>query len=338
MKLIFKYLLFIGVLLIAVPFAIQSYYVMRIVAVLMGIFLITLSLTKYFKYNKIVLFILPLLLIICLYFIDYGLFFVTKRIPIFVNKIVSSEKVTTYNSWLYRVFNCNDTYIMDFDYQKVYQCSNGDLTSKDINDFLKTPVISYEENKNKFIKLKGKVTSVIGNSTIILEAYEGEVDINGYVKFDNNKEVRLTGLKINPNGYYIYDEIEVVGLVSDYQTDEKDSIILNSVKILDNGLYDNYEIIVNNQGLYEERMLDVGLYYLGIENIYYKYNANNIYELSYLIFDERESVDNLVIGIDPNIINNNDRLYKLNYYNILICSNENIYFINKNYYAYEKVC
>lgn len=241
---------------------------------------------------------------------------------------------------MYRVFNCDNSLILDKKYQKSYSCKNEDITLINLNDFLVSETNQvYKENKNKFVHLKGRISKIIGDNTIEVRPYNGEVELNGYVNFDNSKKIVIENVIIDPTKYYIYDEIEFIGLVEKYENIENEVIIhLIDVKLIENNIYNNYEIIINNNTSKDlENILDK-VYYLGIESIYYKYNEENIYDLSYVLSDKRDSIDNIVKGKEYENLDNDNRLYKFDKFNIIRCNNEKTIFINKNYKITNEIC
>jgi len=91
---------------------------------------------------------------------------------------------------------------------------------------------------------------------------------------------------------------------------------------------------------YDNKMTNLldNVYYLGISNIYYKYNEDNIYDLSYILTDKRDSIDNIVKGKEYTENNNNDRVYKFEKFNLVRCSNEKTIFVNPNISIKDNIC
>ena len=330
----------LGIIFTFLPFFIFTYSFFKLVSILIGIILLCIGLifNTNNKIFKIILF--PIMICIFVYLLDYYTFILFKKTPIISINYESSEKVNIYNSIMYRVYNCNNNLILDKKYQKSYACQNEDITLKNLNKFLEYEVNQvYKENKNKFVHLKGRISKIIGDNTIEIRPYNGEVELNGYVNFDNSKKIVIENVKIDPTKYYIYDEIEFIGLVDKYESIESEGIIyLTDAKIYESNIYNNYEIIINNNTSKDlENILDK-VYYLGIDNIYYKFNEENIYDLSYVLSDKRDSIDNIVKGKEYDTLENDNRLYKFDKFNIIRCNNEKTIFINKNYKITNEIC
>lgn len=337
-------LITLGLLLILVPFLIPVYNLFRCVALMIGIIILILGLTlnRPKKAFKVILYFV--IINISLYTLDYFSFKIFKAMPIMVYKVDSSDKVSTYNSLFYRIYECDGKKISDENYEKAFACEPSSLKEYNINELFTNPKESYKENKGKFIKVIGKIHSVVGNESLELNSYEqGEETVNGHVLFDEEKKLKIKELRIDPNKYHIYDYVEVVGLVSSYK-EESDKVIitLKDAKVIANDLYQSYELVVNNIDNREVTKAlgdtDKSMYYMGISGIYYKYTPEDIYELPYLIADKRESIKNLTKDVEPEIIGEDNRLYTLEEFKILDCTNGDTYFINKNISYYDNIC
>lgn len=332
------YLLVLGIIFSIVAFIINKSFFLRLILLLLGFILIILNYIFNNKkhYFKIVLYSLVIALLFC--WIDFGLTYFFKSIPIISRKIVSSEKVTSYNSFLYRLIKCDDKKYFDFGYNEKYICLNEDVPETSINDFLENPKENFKNYKGKYVHIIGKINTIKGKSILELNSYSQEESLNGYVTFDVGKKIVIEDLTINPSDYYIYDIVDVVGIVKDYHENEKEtSIILKEANLIKSDIYKNYDLLVNNIDDYEKKLITNNIYYVGIHSIYYKYDDNNIYSLDYLLKDKRENIENLIDSTKEILIEEN-KLYELDDYNLMICKNEDLIFINKNYKKLDKLC
>ena len=328
----------IGFTLIIIPFFIFNYSIYRLSSVLLGIIILSLAFIIYHKHLWLRVIFVPIILFTIIYITDYFIMNIFNTYPIMTIKFISSEKVSTYNSLIYRIYNCDNNKILDNNYKLNYPCSNDLLNLININDFLNNS-IAYPTYYNKFIFLEGKINTIIGNSSLILNSYtKDDNNLNGYVIFNNNQKVIIDNLNIDITKLHIYDDIKVIGLVSNYKI--KDNIIeihLTDAKVIYSDIYNNYELIINNNYNYEKVLILDNVYYYGIDNIYYKYNEDNIYELSYLLNDKRETIDNIINNIEYITTDNENIVYLLNDYNLIKCSNDYI-FTNKYVYNYDEIC
>lgn len=324
-------LILISIILMILPYFINYYTFLRILSYFVGLLLFGIILFKS-KKNVVVNIIVILTIFISSYFIDY-IFCHKERIPFMAKEVVSSEKVTTYYSWLYKVNICDKNWNTDKFYKDGYTCKKEFLKETQVNEFLST----YESNKNSYLKIKGKISQIIGEKYIELEPYENnQIEQNGNVIFKKDIILRLPikGLDINIKDFKIYDEIEFIGRVDD-KIKEKDSNIylFTDVIIYQTDLYDNFEIIVENDKNCEldkteyVKINDLTYYTSCLKNIDIKFNEENIYDLDYVLLDEKITLDNL---LKRSITQNNDEfnntLYELKEFKILVCNNNDVIF------------
>ena len=330
----------LGTLFLLVPLFLNLFDVLRLLSCILGITILIISHTMNKKnkiFEGIFILITGTVLIYGLDFISVRLF---KTYPIIATEEKSSSLMKTYNGLFYRVYDCNSVLTLDKGYKKPFVCNKDLLKENDINTFLSNPKDSYNANLNKFVRITGKITKIVGDSEITLSSYTNAESLNGYVDFDNNKEIILTGLSINPKDYYIYDTIEVVGKVTSFaKKDEVNKIYLDDVIIEESNLYKDYELLVNDISSKELVKMTDNIYYLGIGGIYYKYSEDNIYSMDYLIKDKRVLLEDLTKDLSSKNINNDkDKLYELESYNLVVCSNGDVIFASKKIKNIEEIC
>ncbi len=321
-----KIILVIGIILMIVPFFINVYSIYKLISVCLGILLIDIYNAVNTKPNIFLLIYLPILLLIFTYSIDYIKTYTLKISPIYVLENKINDEISTYNSLFYRVYKCDNEYIFDNNYEKSFMCKTDSIKELDINTVLSDLDETYKNYHGTFIKVTGKISKITGTSNIMLYSYtESETPINGYVKFDNNKN-----LKINLNGediskYHIYDYITVVGLLSDYNKSNNE-LVLDDIKIEDNNLYSEYNVhVIENDNKELKEYID-NIYTYKIENVYLEYKLDK-FELSYAIKDKRITFDDFIKNVKSEKINDST-LYKLDKLNILKCSNDKIILTN----------
>ncbi|MBQ6840976.1 MAG: hypothetical protein IJO63_02520 [Bacilli bacterium] len=332
-------LIIFGLVLILVPFFIKIYSVFRLISLLIGIILLLLGLI--INQNKKILRVIfyPIIIIGGCLLLDYINSYLFKGIPVISFGYASSDKVSTYNSLFYRVYDCEDILTFDANYKRDYLCNKDAIELIGVNKYLENPKESYKDTKGKFVHLTGKISEIVGTSALKLSAYDEKIELNGYVVFDEGKKVYIEGLDINPADYRIYDFVEVVGLVSRYEEkDLKTIIYLTDAIVIKSDVYNEYELLVNNIDSKEKTKIDENVYYLGLQGIFYKYDENNIYEIDYMLSDKRVTLESLIGEITPSMIEDVHELYELESYNIVVCENKDIIFANKDITNLKKVC
>ncbi len=332
-------LMVIGLILIFIPYFINQYTVYRLLSLLFGILLVEASiLEKNDKAWRIV--VLPIIFIVLSFNLDFGITHIFKRIPIYAQKHQSSDKVVVYDSLFYRVYSCDEKLIVDDFYEKGYLCSEEDIKDKDVSSFLNNVYENYNEYHNKFVKINGKISKVNGTYNLEMQAYTlTEDSINGYVMFSDNitLEVNFNEIK-DLTKYKVYDSITVIGRVDEFiKKGFRQSLILQDSIILESDLYNTYELSVIEKDKCENDLVkyaetDEAKYFTScLNNIFVKYDAENVYDLSYVLADEKIKKENLIARSNSHEEVNGNILYKLKQFNMLVCANEKAIILGNNY-------
>ena len=323
-----KILFTISLILIILPFFINIYSLLRMVSLLCGIMLFSYLLINNKKLN-IFIFIYTLLIFISTYSIDYMLSCLYNRVPIYSIEIKSNKYVSTYNSFLYRVYNCNDLNIFDNNYKKDYACSTTLLDDTDINKVLTEPEEYFKKYKNKFVKITGKISKINGNSSIILKSYTLDENniLNGYVIFNDTSSLEINIKNIDISHYKIYDYITVVGEI--YKLDNK-NIYIKNIIIDEKDIYNDYKLSVIEPKECDTLVEYTEDYYTYcLANIYVDYKVDK-YELSYALKDKKITFDNLKKNYLKLEEKDNMDLYILENFNILVCNDKKTIFVKKD--------
>ncbi len=339
-------LLIIGFLFLIIAFVIGSYNIIKVVFLLVGIVLCSFVVFVNYK-NYITSILVFLFLLIASYGIDTFLFYKFDKIPIYVYEVSSSDKVKVYNSLFYRIFDCNDSLILDYGYKKNYVCDNLALDQIDINEFLSDFDNIYEKYNNKFVKITGKISKISGNDYLELNSYTfGENKLNGYVNFNSNYIVRVN-VNENLSKYRIYDDITVIGRLESMKVDNGVFIFeLVDSKLIASNVYDSFEYeVINSDDKDLISYVNLQNYYLyGINTIYLKYSNDTIYELNYLITDDRITLDDILKNANSEEILRNEEgeivanKYTLEKFNVLVCNNDKKIIANKDYNLSIELC
>lgn len=335
-------LLGFGLTLMIVPFLINIYSIFRIISLVLGIILITVSLCLKKKRNIFYIILVPLIMLVFSYGIDTLLFYTLKRVPVFSYAIKSSEKVKTYNSFFYRVFDCNGDLTLDYGYTKNYVCSNDCLDAININSFMQDAEESFKKYHHKFVHIYGKISKITGNENIELASFtEGDNTLNGYVNFNLNN-ILIVNTEENLSKYRIYDYVDVYGKVTSINDGK---ITLTNTKLVASNIYDTYsfEIIASDDNKLTNLVKEKNYYYYGLNTINVKYDGNNIYELSYLLTDDRFKFDDLIKGKEYEVFKNDEdveiaKKYKLEKFDLLECSNGKKIVANSKSKANQSIC
>ena len=179
--------LIIGIILLVIGLLLNRFNMIRFFLCLVSIILLTYS-SQLERDNK-KLFI-PLCAIFFFFFIlslDYLCVCTLKRIPIFSYSVVKNEEGTVYNSFGYRVWSCkNNTFKVDPLYKVGYFCDVRNAREENINNVLSTVVNNFDEYKGTYVKIIGRVASVIDSKSFYMQSYKEE---NGIIKFDETNKL-----------------------------------------------------------------------------------------------------------------------------------------------------
>ena len=335
-------LLGFGLTLMIVPFLINIYSIFRIISLLVGIILITVSLCLKKKRNIFYIILVPLIMLVFSYGIDTLLFYTLKRVPVFSYAIKSSDKMRTYNSFFYRVFDCNGNLTLDYGYTKNYVCSNDCLDAININSFMQDAEESFKKYHHKFVHIYGKISKITGNENIELASFtESNNTLNGYVNFNLNN-ILIVNTEENLSKYRIYDYVDVYGKVTSINDGK---ITLTNTKLVASDIYDTYsfEIIASDDNKLTNLVKEKDYYYYGLNTINVKYDGDNIYELSYLLTDDRFKFDDLIQDKEYEVFKNDEdveiaKKYKLEKFDLLECSNGKKIVANSKSKANQSIC
>ena len=335
-------LLGLGLTLMIVPFLINIYSIFRIISLVLGIILITVSLCLKKKRNIFYIILVPLIMLVFSYGIDTLLFYTLKRVPVFSYAIKSSDKMRTYNSFFYRVFDCNGNLTLDYGYTKNYVCSNDCLDAININSFMQDAEESFKKYHHKFVHIYGKISKITGNENIELASFtQGDDTLNGYVNFNLNN-ILIVNTDENLSKYRIYDYVDVYGKVTSINDGK---ITLTNTKLVASDIYDTYsfEIIASDDNKLTNLVKEKNYYYYGLNTINVKYDGDNIYELSYLLTDDRFKFDDLIQDKEYEVFKNDEdveiaKKYKLEKFDLLECSNGKKIVANSKSKANQSIC
>lgn len=318
-------LLGVGLTLMIVPFLINTSSLFRIISLLIGIIIVTISLCLKKKRNIFYIILVPLFMLVFTYGIDTLLFYTLKRVPVFSYAIKSSSSMKTYNSFFYRVYDCNGNLILDYGYTKNYVCEDNLLESININSFMQDAEASYKKYHHKFVHIHGKISKITGNENIELASFtQSKNTLNGYVNFNLNN-ILVVNTEEDLSKFRIYDYIDVYGKVESLKDGK---ITLTFAKLVASDIYDNYsfEIISGDNNKLSNLVKEKNYYYYGLNSVNIKYDSDNIYELSYAITDNRFNFNELTKDKEFEVFKDKDdteiaKKYKLEKFDLIECIN-----------------
>ncbi|MBE6161417.1 MAG: hypothetical protein E7158_04280 [Firmicutes bacterium] len=341
MKNISKTLNIISVLVFIVAFFTKGYSINRLILIILGIVISVIGLISDRKRKLSIMSLYVITLIIGLFLLDIGCVYFMKFKPIFAVSIKSSDHFKTYNSILYRQFECDNKIYTDFLYRKSNYCKSSLLEEKDINSLSSDIINNFKNYKNKFYIIDAKVSYKEGNNKLDLKSYTVNNDdsINGTVIFNDNIIYKCYLFdSSNIDSIKVYDNVKVVGRISSIKKDDDVyTITMNDAYLISDNNYDEFSInVVENRSCDKDKTEYVetkeNRYYTScLSNVYVVYN-NDVYDLNYVLKDEKIKLKDLLKDYENKEVKElEDKeydLYEYEKYNILVC-NDNVIIGNK---------
>ena len=338
------FLKMLGLLLLISPFFINHYSLIRLGVLLFGGLLFSLGIFLFKKPNVVKIVLYPLLLLFLFYGIDYTCVFFLKRVPIFAYENVMEINFSTFDSLIYRIYNCDGEKTFDSFYKLGYVCDYT-LEEKDINAFLSSGNNNYQKYRSKFITVKGKVSEVFGNEYLNLQAYEqNENSLVGQLIFNKNATLKIVNnqgdLKLY-NNYEIYDNVLVTGRIVKKENTE---IIMYDAKIQVINNFDDFAVNTIEAKSCQnniKKLTTVGEYTFYsncLDEIFIKYDEDTVYDIILALETKKLTFDKWIRDSSKEE-DDEKELYQFANYNLLKCKDSNTIVIgNKKMKLNSKLC
>lgn len=312
----------------------KSAGVLRTIMWFLALVLLLFNIVKTYKTRiSSSIFIFALLFIVSI-IVDGIVTILLHTIPVFAFNIISTGEVRVYNGVGVRVWQCNkdsyDDVVVDVFYHRGYMCDTDDIPVVDVNSFLNAVVENYDDYKNSYVKINGKISKKTGQNYLEMKTYETtDITINGYVSFADN--ITLKVIFDNPtsllDSYDVYDEITLVGMVKNIEENNNTYVIyMHNGRVVSDKLLHQYDISVTVEQscsiedniVYSSDTFDV--YTHCLEEVVVSY-PDQKYELANALSSGKLAIENLYDS--PSEIKNseidNRKLYVFDSYSVLVC-------------------
>lgn len=330
-----KILLIISFVLIVLSIVLETSGVIRPLLWLTSLLLLIFNLVKNYKLklnSSIFLFIIFFMLSL---FIDGIIVVSLKRIPVFAYNITNTENARVYNAIGLRVWQCDKNNYTDVKVDlfnnKGYMCNIEDIDIIDSNSFLNSIVENYNDYKNLYVKINGKISKKTGRNYIEMSPYENkDITLNGYVSFADNITLRIIFNEDSPllDSYDVYDEITVVGIIKNLEIEgNKYVIYMYESKVLSTIELKEYNITATSSSKCTEEKNIIytnennKIYTQCIDNIIVTYPNETKYELAYVLSSNKLKIDEIYNQALSETKSEEDEsiIYNFETYNILVC-------------------
>lgn len=340
--------LFISIILITTSIFITKSTPLKPILWVIAIIILSLNLgvkNKFKKASTLLFFILFLAISIVA---DGIVVYTFKKVPVFSYNIISTENTRVYHSIGMRVWQCNKNnykqLIVDPFYKNGYMCNAEDITAIDSNSFLNAVVGNYDEYRNKYVKIRGKISKKSGQNLIEMKPYTStDNSINGYINFADNITLRI--IFNNPEAalddYDVYDEITVVGIIKNIENNSSKYVIyMYDSKVVSTINLNEYAITITSSKkcLVEPILIHSNdqhdIYTYCIEDAIVSY-PDHKYELPQALSSNKISIEDIYSNSDEIEENpdTKDKIYRFEDFSVLVCNesqSRDIYIANQD--------
>ena len=329
-------LLLVSFILITISIFINESNAIRPILWLLGIVVLAINLKISSNYTKSKIIVLSLIAVFSSIIVDGIIVCTFKRIPVFTYNIIQNNNIVVYSSLGMRVWQCdiNNSHkvVVDPFYKNGYMCDATDIEAVDINTFLNTIVQNHAEYKNNYVKIKGKISKKSGVNSIEMKPYTvTDVQVNGYVEFADNITLKIIfkDEKLNMDSYDVYDEITIIGIVKNMESNQGNHVIyVSDSELLSEYNFDKYILTVTKEKkcskdpklVFAHSDYELFSYCLTEAIVTYR---DGQYELSSVLSSNKLKLESLYsdyISVEED--DNHSKLYYFDDYNLLVCNTD----------------
>lgn len=326
-------LIFVGIFLLLVSMVINYVTYLRIVLNIIGVIILVIAtvLKTEIKPKFVILYFFLYLIIAIL--LDTVVVINFNRLPVYSYNIVTSKESRVLNALGYRVWDCKGKALkVDRFYKLGYYCDASEMEAIDVNAFLSESSTDFDEYKNNYFKITGKISSKDGTSFLEMQPYHSnEITINGYVNFSDNITLRVIFNSSDESltNYEVFDSVTVIGKIW-HKKEENNKIVIymEDSKIVEEETKNDYDLIASKAATCDNKRTllysgaDYNLYSECLNNVIVKYDESNIYELSSLLSSGKLKITDILEKANEERMQENDdtKLYLYDEFNIIKCS------------------
>ena len=181
--------LILGIILLVVALLMNNLNLVRAILCILSIVILTYSFQLERQNKKVFIPVFVLLFTLFVVALDYLVVGAFKKVPILSYSVVTSKYGTVYNAVGYRVWKCkDDTFKLDPLYKLGYYCQKESLTSENINNVLSTVINNFDDYKDSYVKVIGRVSAVENDTSFYMQMFKEE---DGIIKFDNTSKMHV---------------------------------------------------------------------------------------------------------------------------------------------------
>ena len=332
-----KPLLIISIVLLILSIITPFFTVIRLLMWIASIILLAINIKKSLSYSKIKSIIILIILFLTSIIIDGVISYTFNRIPVFTYNILNTNDTIVYSSLGMKAWQCDKNNYKEIKiapfYENGYMCNVNNIETIDINTFLNSVVNNHSEYKNKYVKIKGKISKKSGLNSIEMRPYEKtDNQVNGYVSFSDNitLKVLFNEADVFLDKYDVYDEITIIGVIKNLDTNSNNHIVyMLGTKIVSKINLKEYSLSVTK----EKKCSDESTEISKTEDLeLYKYCLTDIivtfpdgqYEIESALSSNKLTTEDLLLNYKDKeqFPDTETTIYKFEDYSILVCDKQ----------------
>lgn len=329
-----KPLLLVSIFLLLTSIYISKFTVIRLILWITSLIILAINIKKSYQYTTSKTLIIALISLLVSIILDGIIVYTFNKIPVFTYNIISTKDSTVYTSLGMRVWQCDKedykNLKVDPFYEKGYICNANNIETIDINTFLNSVVQNHSEYKNKYVKIKGKISKKSGLNSLEMRSYtKQDTQVNGYVEFADNITLKIIFKddKISLDSYDIYDEITIVGMIKNMESEDNNHTIymsntelVSTINLEEHIITATKESKCNQEPLLIHSTTDYNLYNYCLKEIIVTY-PDGQYELSSSLSSNKLTINEVYKNSNKVETSDKDdsKIYRFDDYSVLIC-------------------
>lgn len=314
----------IGITLLLIALLLNNFGLLRAILCILSIIVLTYS-NQIERPNKKVF--IPFFVIIFTLFVialDYLVVRAFKKPPIMAYSIVSSSHGTVYNAIGYRVWSCKDkSFKVDPLYKLGYYCEKEAMNAENINNVLSTVINSFDDYKDSYVKIIGRVSSIIDDNSFYMQMFKEEDNI---IKFDDTMRL-VVEFDYNNKDVSSLSTNTIVTVLGKIDRKENNSIYMIDSSFTKESVSSGDVIFGAETNIYCEYGKE--LWFQTSDNIYYKSCIDDVnLRINDNVYNLQNAIQNNLITLEEikddasgyqTQSKDGTRIYKFKDFNMMVC-------------------
>ena len=330
-------LLIISIILLIVSIIIPVFTVLRLLMWITSVIILAINIKKFLSYTTTKTIIISIIMLLTSIIIDGIISYTFNKIPVFTYNILNTNNTIVYSSLGMKTWQCDKNNYKDIKvapfYENGYMCNVDNIETIDINTFLNSVVNNHSEYKNKYVKIKGKISKKSGLNSLEMRPYEKtDNQVNGYVSFSDNITLKVLFDEDDEllDKYDVYDEITIIGVIKNLDTTSNNHIVyMSGTKIVSKINLKEYTLSITKEKKCGEtpteisKTPDLEIYKYCLTDIIVTF-PDGQYEIESALSSNKITIEDLLSNYNKKeeYPDTTTIMYKFEDYNILVCDKQ----------------